>query len=76
MHVKLAERRIAVENLERRVSVQMLLELGRRDVLNGVEPAVAREQAGFGERRDDDGHAAMKGALRRPESIVGRLAGV
>ena len=56
MHVQLAERRIAVENLERRMLVEMPLELFGRAVLDRVAARLAREQTWEGEVGEDDGH--------------------
>src|SRR3546814_10862928 len=57
MHMQLAERRVTVEHLQRRILVEVPLELLRRDVLDGVAPPLA-EQAAAGELGEGDGHGA------------------
>jgi len=55
VHVQLAERRVAVEHPQRRMLVEVALELLRGAVADSVAARLAREQAGAGEGSEECG---------------------
>src|SRR5690606_25759687 len=67
--VQAAERRVALEHLQRRLLVEAPLELLGAAVLDGVGARLAREQARAGERGEHDAHGAQGCQMRAPSCV-------